>query len=160
MSNFENFIRQSPPNNAWTLALPMPPDTPIPCFDAAGDTGKFVKGILTHRDTLLGKRVLAATDYYTASEIISTFKDVLPKAGNAQFVQISKEEYKGALAGAGMPPKAQEELYQNMAFMHDFGYYGKASLNESLSVSLSPIVRARSPRNIASIHWTDIICEC
>ncbi|KAL8690633.1 MAG: hypothetical protein Q9218_003967 [Villophora microphyllina] len=132
MSNFEGFIRKSPPNDEYTLALPMPDDTPIPLFDAAGDTGKFVKGILTHRDKLLGKRVLAATDYQTPKQIIETFKQCFPNGGsNAEFVNVSKDDYKNALAGAGMPPKAQEELYENMAFMHDYGYYGKESLDES-----------------------------
>ena len=125
-----------PPNNDWTLALPMPPNTPIPCFDAGDDTGKFVKGILTHRDTTLGKRILASTDYYTPTQIMSLFKELYPKDGaNAKFVQPSKDEYKGALAAAGMPPKAQQELYENMAFMNEFGYYGKSSLEESHSVS-------------------------
>ena len=71
--------------------------------------------------------------------MLSTFKELKPEAGkDAKFVQVSKEEYKAALAGAGMPPKAQEELYENMAFMHDFGYYGKASLEESHAVSFFP----------------------
>ena len=119
----------------------MPPDTPIPCYDAAGDTGKFVKGILTHRDELLGKRVLAATDYYTPEQIMSWFREFFPKAGpGAKFLQLSKEDYMGALAGAGMPPKAQLELYENMAFMNDYGYYGKASLDESLAVSPEHLV--------------------
>lgn len=113
----------------------MPPDTPLPLFDAARDTGKFVKAILTHRDTLLGTRVLAATDYHTPEQVMSLFKEVFPNAGNARFTQISKEEYKDALARAGMPPKVQQELYENMAFMHDHGYFGKASLDESHSVS-------------------------
>ena len=123
----------------------MPSNTPIPCFDAGDDTGKFVKGILTHRDATLGKRVLAATDYYTPTQIVSTFKELYPKAGvNAKFVQLSKEDYKAALAGAGMPPKAQEELYENMAFMNEFGYYGESSLDESHSVSTKPFGKLRN----------------
>lgn len=138
MSNLPGgMFRQLPPNNDWTFALPIPDDTPIPAFDAAGDTGKFVKAILTHRDTTLGKDVYAATDYYNPKQIVATFKELYPEAGKgAKFVQLSKEEFKGALAQAGMPEKAQEELYENMAFMHDHGYFGKASLEESLSVSL------------------------
>ena len=136
MSNFPGgMFRQLPPSNDWTIALPMPAGTPIPFFDAAEDTGKFVKGILTHRDKVLGKRVLAATDYYTPSDAIDIFKKLFPEAGkSATFVQVSKDDYKGALAQAGMPEKAQQELYENMAFMNEYGYYGKASLAESHEV--------------------------
>ena len=139
MSNFPGgTFRQLPPSNDWTIALPMPASTPIPFLDAADDTGKFVKGILTHRDKLLGKRILAATDYYTPSDAIAIFKELFPKAGeSAKFVQVSKDEYKVALAKASMPEKAQEELYENMAFMNEYGYYGKASLAESLEVKLA-----------------------
>ena len=139
MSNIPGgMMRQLPPQNAWTIALPMPSDTPIPLFDAGADTGKFVKAILTHRDQVLGKQVMAATKYYTPEDAIATFKELFPEAGKeASFLQTTKEQYKGALAGAGMPEKAQQELYENMAFMHDFGYFGKASLDESLSVSFS-----------------------
>ena len=139
MSNLPgNMFRQLPPSNDWTFALPMPASTPIPLFDAAQDSGKFVKGILTHRDKVLGKRILAATDYYTPSDAIAIFKDLFPKAGEkAKFVQVSKDDYKGALAQGGMPEKAQEELYENMAFMNEFGYYGKASLAESHEVKLA-----------------------
>ena len=137
MSNLPgNMFRQLPPSNDWIMALPMPASTPIPFFDAGDDTGKFVKGILMHRDKVLGKRVLAATDYYTPTDVITIFKDLFPKAGeSARFVQASKDDYKGALAQAGMPEKAQEELYENMAFMNEFGYYGKASLAESHEVN-------------------------
>ena len=139
MSNFPGgSFRQLPPSNDWTIALPMPPETPIPFFDAGGDTGKFVKGILTHRDKVLGKRVLAATDYYTPLDAIAIFKDLFPAAGkSAKFVQLSKDDYKGALAKAGMPEKAQEELYENMTFMNEYGYYGKAGLAESHEVNLA-----------------------
>ena len=137
MSNFPGgMFRPLPPSNDWTVALPMPATTPIPFFAAAEDTGKFVKAILTHRDKVLGMRVLAATDYYTPSDAVTFFKELFPKAGQtAKFVQLSKDEYTGMLAQTGMPPKGQEELYENMAFMNDYGYYGKDSLAESLEVS-------------------------
>ena len=137
MSNLPGgMFRQLPPSNDWTFALPMPAGTPIPFFDSAEDSGKFVKAILTHRDELLGKRVLAATDYYSPTDVVSTFKDLFPKAGeSAKFLQVSKDDYKGALAQAGMPEKAQQELYENMAFMNDYGYYGKATLTESHEVN-------------------------
>ena len=142
MSNFPgNMFRQLPPSNDWTIALPMPASTPIPFLDAGDDTGKFVKGILTHRDKVLGKRVLAATDYYTPADAITIFKELFPNAGkSAKFVQVSKDDYKGALAQAGMPEKAQQELYENMAFMNDYGYYGKSSLAESHEVSFSNLL--------------------
>ena len=142
MSNLPgNMFRQLPPSNDWTFALPMPASTPIPLLDAGGDTGKFVKGILTHRDKVLGKRVLAATDYYTPADAITIFKELFPSAGKgANFVQISKDDYKGALAQAGMPEKAQQELYENMAFMNDYGYYGKSSLTESHEVKFSIVL--------------------
>ena len=139
MSNFPgSMFRQLPPSDDWTIALPMPASTPIPFLDAGDDTGKFVKGILTHRDNVLGKRVLAATDYYTPSDAITIFKELFPRAGkSAKFVQMSKDDYKGALAQAGMPEKAQQELYENMAFMNDYGYYGKGSLAESHEVNFT-----------------------
>lgn len=113
----------------------MHPETPIPCIDVGGDTGKFVKGILTHRNSLLGKQVYAATAYYTPTEIVATFAELFPQAGKkAKYIQLSEEAYKEGLAKVGMPERVQEELYQNMVFMYEFGYYGKASLDESHAV--------------------------
>lgn len=113
----------------------MHPETPIPCIDIAADTGKFVKGILTHRDKLLGKQVYASVAYYTPNEIVATFAELYPESGKkAKYVQLSKDDYIGALTSTGMPDKAAEELYENMVFMYEFGYYGKAGLDESLAV--------------------------
>jgi hypothetical protein len=50
-------LRQSPEDNAWTLALPLPGAAPMPLFDTANDAGKFVKGILLNREKVLGKRI-------------------------------------------------------------------------------------------------------
>ena len=139
MSNLPgDMFCQLPPSNDWTIALPMPASTPIPFLDAGDDTGKFVKGILTHRDKVLGKRVLATTDYYTPADAITSFQELFPSAGkSASFVQASKADYKGALAQAGMPEKTQQDLYENMAFMYDYGYYVKSSLADSYEVNVS-----------------------
>lgn len=94
-----------------------------------------MKAILTHRDETLGKKVLGATDYYTPQQIMATFQELYPEAGkSAKFIEIDKDAYKGALADASMPEKAQLVLYENMAFMHDYGYFGKASFAESHAV--------------------------
>ena len=136
MSNLDETFRPSPQEpHAYTLALPMPPTTPIPFFDAADDAGKFVKAMLMKREQVLGKHILAATAYYKVEEVASTFEKVKSKVGKgAQFVTIDKETYTGILAKVGLPPFAQEELYENMAFMNEFGYYNKESLEESLAI--------------------------
>ncbi|KAI4161189.1 MAG: hypothetical protein LQ342_005085 [Letrouitia transgressa] len=136
MSNLETMFNPSPePPNAYTLALPMPPTTPLPFFDAADDTGKYVKAMVMKRDQVLGKRVLAATNYYPAEDVPKIFAQVKKEAGKgAQFVRLDKDTYKGFLTQAGMPEFAAQELYENMAFMDEFGYYGKESLAWSLSL--------------------------
>ena len=54
-----------------------------------------------------------------------------------EYVRLSKEAYKGISGRVDMPAKAQVELYENTAFMNEYGYYGKASLAESHEVSLT-----------------------
>ena len=137
MSNLDTFLFPSPdPPHTLTWASPMDPKTPIPFFEAASDTGKFVKAMVLKRDQVLGKNVLGATDYVTPVEVIETFKTV-KKGTDAQFVQVDKDTYKGFLAKGGMPEFAQQELYENMSFMYEFGYFGKQSLDWSLGVRLS-----------------------
>lgn len=67
---------------------------------------------------------------------MEAFKSV--KGKELGFMRIDKDTYKGFLAKAGMPEFAQQELYENMAFMDEFGYYGKKSLDWSLGVCLPP----------------------
>lgn len=135
MSNFANGMLNPSPNspNEYILAFPIPPHTPIPLFDAEVDTGKFIKGILLHREELLGKRVLAATDYYTLQEIVREFNDVTKEGVTAKIVTVSEAEFKDALGH--MPEKGKVEMYENMVFMTDYGYYGKEPLEESHKVS-------------------------
>lgn len=126
-------LRQQPPNNTWTLGLPVSINAPIPLLDTIDDTGKFVKGILLNREKLLGKRVYGATDYYSSERLIKEFAEVFPEAGkDAKAVEIPAEVFKGILTKAGRPA---DELLQNFQMLDDCGYYGGDSLAESHSVS-------------------------
>ena len=137
MSNLPGgMLRQLPPNNDWTLALPIPASTPIPLLDTADDTGKFVKGILNNREKTLGKRIYGATDYYTIEEIVKEFKEQFPEAGKtAKSAELPHDVFKGIIMKTGAPAESAEELLQNMRLMNEFGYYFGASLGESHSVS-------------------------
>ncbi|KAG0651199.1 hypothetical protein D0Z07_2002 [Hyphodiscus hymeniophilus] len=136
MSNIPGgMMRQLPPNNDWTLGLPIPTSSPVPLLNTVDDTGKFVKGILLNREKTLGARIYGATAYYTLTEIVKEFQEVFPEAGkSAKAVELPHEVYKGALGQAGMPESAQEELLQNMRLLNEFGYYGGAKLDESHSI--------------------------
>ena len=117
----------------FTMAMPVPSSTPFPLFDAGDDTGKFVKAILLKRDQTLGKRIYAATDYYTGDQIVQQVKEVKPGV-EANYIQISPEDFMKGLAYAGFSEKGQIEMLQNLQFMPEFGYFGKADLAESLAV--------------------------
>jgi len=129
------FLRQAPPNNDWTLALPIPGTTPVPLLNTAGDTGKFVKAILLNREKTLGKRIYGATNYYTLDEMVKQFKEQYPEAGKtAKVVELPHEVFKGILQKTGMPAEGAEELLQNMILMNEYGYYGGERLDESHSI--------------------------
>jgi hypothetical protein len=133
MSNLPGqMIRQLPPNNDWTLGLPIPGSTPVPLLDTAEDTGKFIKGILLHREKMLGKRIYGATAYVTVEDIMKEFAEQYPEAGKgAKAVELPHAVFKGILEAAGTPAESAEELLQNMRLMNEYGYYGKADLKES-----------------------------
>jgi hypothetical protein len=136
MSNLPGgMFRQVPPNNDWTLALPVPSSTPIPLLDTADDTGKFVKAILNNREKTLGKRIYGATDYYTIDKLVKEFKETYPEAGKtAKSAELPPEVFKSNIMKTGAPEESAEELLQNMRLLHEFGYYFGASLDESHAV--------------------------
>ncbi|KAK9364509.1 NmrA-like family-domain-containing protein [Lipomyces kononenkoae] len=135
MSNIPGgMFRPSPPNNAWTLALPVPETASLPLFDTA-DTGKFVKPIVLRRDELLGKRILGATAYLTGKEIVEAFKKAFPEAGKtASYFNMPQDMYLEALKSAGLPEFAAKELLENMLLLDQFGYYGGAKLDETHAI--------------------------
>jgi uncharacterized protein YbjT (DUF2867 family) len=139
MSNLPNMgmIRQERGSAGQELvfSLPVPEDTPIPLFDADADAGKFVKAILKKREQTLGRRVLAATAYYTPREVLETLRRVKPnKGGSARFAQLTPEQYTAGLQQTGLSEKAAIELLENMQFMPEFGYFGGEPLEPSLEL--------------------------
>ena len=120
----------------FVFQSPNPPHTLIPLFDAADDTGKFVKGILLNREATLGKRIYAATDYYTCEQIMREFSEAKPEAGRgARYEEVPPEAYKKFLMEvAGLNEVGAGELTENQQFLTEFGYYGGAELSESHKV--------------------------
>ncbi|KAL7944933.1 hypothetical protein V8C42DRAFT_324121 [Trichoderma barbatum] len=130
MSGYETMIRKNPPSEpaGYTLALPVDPSkAKAPLFDAAGDTGKFVKAAIKGFPSQTRTRILAAADYYTIDRLIAEFSEVMGQPAHA--VQIDDEMFKSFL-----PPPAAQELLENMKLLEDPGYYAGESLEESLSL--------------------------
>jgi len=74
-----------------------------------------------------GHHILAATAYYTATQILSELQEV---AGvKARYAQITADQYKSYLPG----PVAQEFL-ENHLLIEDPGYYAGAVLEPSLEL--------------------------
>lgn len=133
------FFRQDKASNTWTLQMPFAANTPMPLIDAATDTGKYVKSILHQREKMLGKRILAAADYYTAQEVVDVFVEAKPEAGKgASYKEVSPAIFRAYLRDdLGFGEGAQDELLENMQLLSEFGYFGGADLAESNSVSHS-----------------------
>ncbi|EGC45405.1 NmrA-like family domain-containing protein [Histoplasma capsulatum var. duboisii H88] len=126
MSNFEKMLRKGE-DGVFTLSLPVSENAQFPLFDAAGDTGKYVTAAMKKYPATLGKDIYEATDYYTPGRIVSEFTEVTGYPAKA--VQITPEQYKSF-----MPPFAAQEFLENHQLLEGPGYYGGASLGESLAV--------------------------
>ncbi|KFZ03241.1 hypothetical protein V502_11105, partial [Pseudogymnoascus sp. VKM F-4520 (FW-2644)] len=128
MSNLLQVIHPSG-DKTYSVPLPIPTTTPIPLFDTAADTGKFVKGIFLAGEKAFGKTYNAAVAYVTPAEIASEWSAVTGQ--KAEAVVADGKAWKAQLTSYGMSEVAAEELYQNMRLMNEFGYYGGAPLEES-----------------------------
>jgi len=134
-----DLLKPTPPDNAWTFTLPAEPNALIPLFHT-GDTGKFVKAIVLHREEVLGKRFLGATAYVTAQEILDTFKKLYPEAGKAaRYFQIPEEMFRAFMKSQGAPDHVISELYENVILFQEFGYYGGESLDETHKLVAEPL---------------------
>jgi hypothetical protein len=127
-----------------TLGLPTSIDQRVmPLFHAQVDTGKFVKGILKHRDSLLGKRIYGATDYYSMADIAAAVREV--KGVDAVAVEITPAQYRAGMAAAGMPEFVQVEVSENFEMLSVCGYFNKESFGESHAVRIPPSLSPTAP---------------
>lgn len=89
--------------------------------------GKFVVAAIKSGPKVLGKQILAATDYYTPSQIISNFEEVT--GHKARFISVDADTYKSFL-----PAPMADELLENHLFIDSPGYYAGRDLGESLKL--------------------------
>ncbi|KFY67739.1 hypothetical protein V496_01413 [Pseudogymnoascus sp. VKM F-4515 (FW-2607)] len=130
MSNLLQVVRPSGDGSGtYSVPLPNPTTAPLPLFDPATDTGKFVKAIFLAGEKAFGKTYNAAVAYVTPEEIASEWSAVTGKKAKA--VVADGKAWKAELTGYGLSEVAAEELLQTMRLMGEFGYYGGAPLEES-----------------------------
>ncbi|KAF4926202.1 NmrA-like family domain-containing protein 1 [Colletotrichum viniferum] len=128
MSNFTalQMIRKGE-DGVYSLTYPVGDGAKFPLIDTESDVGKLDVAAMRNRDSVLGKQILAAADYYTPSRIVSEFQEVTGKT--ARFVQIDAETYKGFF-----PAPMADEMLENHLFIGEPGYYAGKDLKESLDL--------------------------
>ncbi|KAK4177823.1 NmrA-like family-domain-containing protein [Triangularia setosa] len=135
MSNLPGsaFRRDPQADNAWILSLPVSDKAILPVFDAAADTGKFIKAAVLNRDKVLGKRLLGATNYLTNAQIVEGFKKIFPEAGKtASYKQLPDDVFREFWTKyQGVPDYVAQALLENMHLLEQFGYFGGKSLDET-----------------------------
>ncbi|CAI7667964.1 hypothetical protein CBS147355_9703 [Penicillium roqueforti] len=126
MSNFTQMLNRAE-DGSYQLFYPVSNEAKFPLFDAAQDTGLFVKAALKHKGQLKNHQILAAAKYYTPQEIVDIFSRVSGK--KAVFIEVNAEQYQ-----ASLPPAIALEYLENQLFVADPGYYLGESLEPSLKL--------------------------
>lgn len=131
MSNVPSMMMRPGADGAWTFAMPIPEEAPVPVYDTE-DTGKYIKAAILNREAALGKQILGATEYMTLGEMVDAFKKVFPEAGKtARYEQVTDEAHRGVLLQSGMPEFVVEDLMENFEMFRRFGYYFGEGLDET-----------------------------
>ncbi|CAJ2510057.1 Uu.00g059570.m01.CDS01 [Anthostomella pinea] len=142
MSNFfgvDQVFRPVPPDNTWTMGLPMAPSVELPLFHTDG-ADKYIKAIVNNRHKLLGQKFLGATNYMTPQGMLDGFKTAFPKAGaTARYVEMAKEECMDIYRNKGAPEYVALEVYEMFRFYEEAGYYGGASLGGTHALVEDPL---------------------
>ena len=92
----------------------------FPLISVNKDTGKYVKAILLNKEKLLGKQVYAGEKEYEIGEIIEIMKS--ERGLDVVFEQCSDEQFRGALAAAGLPEFMQQDMSDNMKYVAEYGF--------------------------------------
>ncbi|KAL8688894.1 MAG: hypothetical protein Q9224_004772 [Gallowayella concinna] len=128
MSNFVGSLQKSDEGNSLTLNVH--PDSKMPLFDAAGDTGKFAAGILLNQSETLNKDIYAATGWYTPTDVVNAIEEFSGK--KTTFNEVPDETFRKFL-----PDAIAEEMMETFMLVRDYAYYGPGGdkiLEESLKV--------------------------
>ncbi|KAL8931965.1 MAG: hypothetical protein Q9211_006616 [Gyalolechia sp. 1 TL-2023] len=128
VSNIPPGIQKVQSDAGNTLAWNLNPDTKIPMFDAAADTGKFVAGILLHQPELLGKDIYGATGWYTPTDVVNAIEEV--SGTKTTYQQVPDKTFQGFF-----PEAMGEELMETFMMVRDYAYFGPGG-DEILDMSL------------------------
>ncbi|EEP77940.1 conserved hypothetical protein [Uncinocarpus reesii 1704] len=125
MSNFLTSLNKGE-DGTYTLMLPLTDKAQFPLFDVS-DTGKYVVTAIKNRDSLLGKQILEAVDYYSPGRIVEEFEQVT--GHKAKFLTIDADDYVKFL-----PASVAQEMLETHQLLENPGYYAGASLDKSLKL--------------------------
>jgi uncharacterized protein YbjT (DUF2867 family) len=122
MSNLKGMINKNPQTDVPTLNMPWDAEkTQVGLLDVAGDTGKFVAGLLlADPKSVDGFRVNGVSQWATPREIVDTLGKV--SGTKVEFREVSPEEYEGYL-----PKPIAEEMLENMLLVRTWSYFGKGA---------------------------------
>jgi len=120
MENFQSqaFLAPRPASNdTWILARPVPSTSRWPLLDATDDGPKFIGAILAEPEKYQGKRICAASGWYTMEDVAaamsrSTGQQVVSK-------EVAAKEFKDTL-----PHAVQGIFMEAFAFYREFDYFG------------------------------------
>ena len=100
------------------VAVPWDESTIIPLFDAAGDTGAFVAGILEKGPVEMdGKIIRGVSEWLSIKDAVACLREIL--GSEVQLACVPAEIWKSFL-----PEAIREELSDTMAVIREFSYYG------------------------------------
>jgi len=115
-------------DGSYALFVPGPADETIfPLIDTAPDYGKFVAAAIKNRSSVLGERIYAAENYYSATKMADIFSEATGHPAKA--IGIPPEAFQ-----KNLPPAIASELTDMMVSFSSPGYYGGADLKESLAL--------------------------
>ncbi|KAL2201933.1 NmrA-domain-containing protein [Sarocladium strictum] len=125
MTNFTNLqLLRKGDDGSYSLAGPTGATTAqLPLFFPDDDMGKYTVAAIKKRDSVLGKQIHAAADYYTLNRIMEEFSEVTGKQG--QYAQIPHDVYKSFL-----PPPIAQEILENELLCEEPGFFAGGSLVE------------------------------
>lgn len=148
---FENFTTmmapRKQPDGSFVVAFPISKDTVWSSYSASMDTGKFVHAALKQGPKSPPENILAV-------EYEGTFGEFVEEWGKELGVKVTYQQIPADVFKSFIPQGA-DELYEMLAFIQDFGYYGGLSSKASKAILLEPATTW--PEFIKKTDWSKIL---